>query len=101
MALTRVKVPDSEDVWGKHRVVGQSITLDNSYPTGGYSITARDLGWSEITGVIRLGGNAAGAAYHMVYDTVNSKLMAFSGGSEVANATDLSAAVVRVLFLGV
>jgi hypothetical protein len=77
MAITRTTVPDSEDVWGKHRVVSQDITFDTSYPTGGYSITAASLGWSAIDGILKLGESGATKGYDLTWDTANSKLMAF------------------------
>jgi hypothetical protein len=80
MALTRVTVPDSEDVFGKQRVVSQDITLDTSYPTGGYSIAPASLGWSEIKGVTIIGGNATAGGYKAHWDTTNKKLMVFTAG---------------------
>lgn len=79
MAISRTTVPDSEDYWGKQRVVSQDITLDTSYPTGGYSLAASALGWSEIRGVVVQGGNAASIGYSFVYDTTNKKLLAGVG----------------------
>ena len=80
MAITKTLVPDSSDVWGKHRVESYDITLDTSYPTGGYAISAANLGWSEITGVLELGGNSASGGYVAKWDKVNSKLMMFRSG---------------------
>ena len=77
MAITKVRVPDSEDVFGSQRVVSYDITLDTSYPTGGYSFTAATLAWTELKGAVVLGGNSASGAYKLHYDTVNKKLMVF------------------------
>jgi len=82
MAITRVLVPDSEDIVGKHRVVSQDITLDTSYPNDGYSITAASLGWSVIDGMVIIGGNEASGGYQMLWDNVNYKLLAFRSGAE-------------------
>lgn len=77
MALTRTIVPDSMDIWGKTRVQAEDIVLDTSYPTGGYSLPASALGWSQINGAVKLGGNSAAGGYSVHYDTVNKKLMVF------------------------
>lgn len=77
MAITKTLVPDSADIWGKHRVESYDVALDTSYPTGGYSIPASSLGWSEITGVLNLGESGSTKGYHPVWDTANKKLMLF------------------------
>jgi hypothetical protein len=50
MALTITRVPDGNDVWGRTRIEYRDITLDTSYPTGGYNIRASDVGLSNIFG---------------------------------------------------
>lgn len=77
MAITKTLVPDSRDVWGRHLVESYDIALDTSYPTGGYSIPASSLGWSEIRGVLNLGESGSTKGYHPVWDTANKKLMLF------------------------
>lgn len=77
MAITKTLVPDSRDAWGKHNTESYDITLDTSYPTGGYSIPASSLGWSEITEVIFGGESGSTKGYHPVWDTANKKLMLF------------------------
>lgn len=77
MALSKTLVPDSEDVFGKQRVVSYDITPDTSYPTGGYAFTAANLGWSELKGMTVIGGNSASGGYKAHYDTVNKKIMVF------------------------
>lgn len=77
MAITKTLVPDSADVWGKTRVETYDVTLDTSYPTGGYSIPASALGWSEIRGALVLGGSGTSKGYTAVWDTANKKLMLF------------------------
>lgn len=77
MAISKTLVPDSEDVFGKQRVVSFDITPDTSYPTGGYSFTAANLGWSELKGATVIGGNSTSGGYKLHYDTTNKKLMVF------------------------
>lgn len=77
MAITKTLVPDSTDIWGKHRVESYDLALDTSYPTGGYSIPASSLGWSEITEVLFGGESGSTKGYHPVWDTANKKLMLF------------------------
>lgn len=85
------------------------ITLDNSYPAGGYPLTAAQLGLGA-NGVIYLvdpctvsktGGWLVG------WDFTNSKLQVFDGSGvasavmhEIAAATSLAAVVVRAFVCG-
>jgi hypothetical protein len=86
------------------KLVAAQITFDSSYPTGGEALVASDLGLDEILAVF-----AEGGPYVVKYDKANGKLMAYwadyDAGADgaliqVANTTDLSAAVVWVLVLG-
>lgn len=71
------------------RVVTGTLAFDSSYPTGGEAITpSTAFGLSEVHGV--LFGNQGG--YTFAYDYVNNKVLAYTtAGTEVVNATDLSA----------
>lgn len=63
MANTITRVPDGDDVWGRHRVVTRDITFDGTvaYVNGtGYTINASDLGLKFITG-IDIGGGSIGS----------------------------------------
>ncbi len=61
-----------------------TVTLDNSYPTGGEPIDAiGDFGYLKVF--------FEGAQYSLAWDKANQKIVARNGTSEVANATDLSA----------
>ncbi|MFN3652610.1 MAG: hypothetical protein ACK47B_23785 [Armatimonadota bacterium] len=77
---------------GNRKSVIADITFDNSYPTGGESLTAADLGMNTLDHVTP--GAATGYVAH--YDHANSKLIASAGNAQVANTTDLSAVTVRV-----
>jgi hypothetical protein len=76
------------------------ITVDTSYPTGGWALTQAQLGLPlglcDSTYADQAGVTAQGAV-DINYDKANQKLMCFNGGSsttaasEIANATNLSA----------
>jgi hypothetical protein len=103
MALTITKVTNGDYVVGNKKIRTRDITFDNSYATGGMSLTAMatDAGAK----------NSAGTSVVPVrYDYTNSKLQAYrydgaSAGKafleEVANAVDLSSFTVRAVFTGV
>jgi len=93
--------------FGNKRVRTVDIAFDSSYPTGGESLTASDLGLSVVDLVIP----SPKSGYVFEYDYTNSKIKAYyadydatSDGAliEVANTTDLSGVTgVRLLAMGV
>ena len=96
MALTIT--PVRSFVVGDRRMVIADVTFDSSYATGGEALVASDLG-------LKLGLDSIHAAsttrgHTCPYDYVNGKLMAFSGGTEVSAATDLSRVTTRVTAIG-
>lgn len=100
MAITigKVNLGNRNHVVGSRRQVAVDVTLDNSYPTGGYTLTTSTLGVDGVTDFVQAGATTTG---HLpVYNYSTSKLMMFSGGTEVANATDLSAVVLRLVAQG-
>jgi len=95
MALTFVD--DARSVIRNKRMVVASVTFDSSYPTGGEPLVAADLGLGSIDYLSATtdGSNA------IVWDKANNKLKAYTAaGAEVANATNLSTVVVRILAIG-
>lgn len=75
------------------------ITVDTSYPTGGWALTPTQLGLpmglvDEV--YVTYNGKTAAGGVTFVYDTANQKLMAFGGAAsgavqaEITNATNLS-----------
>lgn len=66
-----------ETVFGNKRAITCDIAFDSSYPTGGESLTAADLGMSIIDFCIAepKGGRA------FVYDRANSKLLAYNSAA--------------------
>lgn len=95
MALTFTQVAGAESVSGKIRERFYDVTFDSSYVTGGEPFTARDVGLLSVYQIIAGGGNAAAGAYHLHYDTANSKLMVFrSGGATPAGTISGNVTVV-------
>jgi hypothetical protein len=83
-----------EDVWGKLRVRAYDVTLDTSYPAGGYGAS---LGFSAIAfgfgptgvifGVLPIAYDADGPLVVLGFDRVNKKLMAFRAGTVTPGGT--------------
>ena len=79
------------------------IQFDDSYPTGGESVSAGDLGFTAIHMVVC---DTESSGYVAQYDYTNGKIEIYEAGAdaaaldEVANTTDLSAVYVRVLAYG-
>jgi hypothetical protein len=102
MALTVSRLARGGFTDGLSAVVHE-ITFDDSYPTGGEALTANTIG----------GGSVVAAffevedGYVFRYDKANSKVLAYwvdttvdgAALAEVADTTDLSAVVVRAIFL--
>jgi hypothetical protein len=78
MALVVTLTKDGNDVWGRTRVQHASLALDNSYPTGGYSLPATKFGMRALFNMLigDMGISGVGA-YRFAWDSVNSKLMAY------------------------
>lgn len=110
MALTIAKVTGADHTAGNMRQKVRTITFDSSYPTGGESLTAADLGLKRIFelrphGSFRAAANTS--AIEVSYDHTNSKLIAFWGNAgtasvqpEVTNTTDLSTYSGRITAVG-
>ena len=106
MALT-IAVPgnasDMAGVPGNNKYVIKPATFDSSYATGGETLTATTLGLESIH-FIALSMENSG--YVAQYDYTNSKIVLYEAGAdgaildEVANTTNVSAVVVRVLAFG-
>lgn len=92
---------------GHRRGVIVDVDFDSSYPTGGESLTASDLGFA---GTVDLLLAEPQSGYVFEYDRVNSKLLAYYGDNnnasdgpliEVPNTTNLSTVTnVRVFAVG-
>lgn len=99
MALSKVLLSNSEDVWGgRYRVIAYTITMDTAYPAGGYPISAAEFGSKSLYGMIQIGTNSAASAYDFTYDRQAGTLRAFQGAAEASgNVSGLS---VNMLVLG-
>lgn len=88
-----------EDATHQRKVKHLNITLDSSYATGGYSLTAAELG---LVGIDKVHPEVEAVGTHFaVYDYTNSKIVMFvAAGTQVTNATDLSAIKLRVTVYG-
>lgn len=102
MAVTVTK--DKVFVVGDRKRVEATVLFDNSYPTGGESLTAADLGLELEVNAVLPGAvttnNAASTDKRAVYDHVNSKLALFTGITEATAASDQSTVRVRVSAVG-
>ena len=106
MALT-IAVPgnasDMAGVPGNNKYVIKTATFDSSYATGVETLRATTLGLESIH-FIALSMENSG--YVAQYDYTNSKIVLYEAGAdgaildEVANTTNVSAVVVRVLAFG-
>lgn len=81
---------------GSRRRVTALITGDTSYPTGGYALSAGSFGLNSLDRVIPDGVDQSGAVL-VVWNNATQKLQLFSAlGTEVVNATNVSARSVLV-----
>lgn len=72
---------------GRQATASGTITLDNSYATGGYAVTPSNFGLWKVAGVLFEDVNG----YAFYFNKTTGKVQVFtSGGTEVAAATNLS-----------
>lgn len=105
MALTIAKVTRADHVEGNKRVRIRDITLDSSYPTGGYTVNPSDVGLrvridtADCEMALQSAGGATCRTVSYNYST--GKLQVYTTGSaEAAAASDQSAYTVRARFVG-
>lgn len=100
MAAT-VAIVDQLITGGFVKVQEATVTGDASYPTGGYSITAAQLGFpGGIDWAIATVQQPGGAAVIANYSVTNAKLQLFTSAAEVANATNVATCVVQIIARG-
>lgn len=86
MAVTLAVVKDYGNVsWGNLRASLYTVTLDNSYGTGGYAIAASAVALRVIYGVHTLGGNTATAGYVPKWNTQTGKFQMYTQLGSGAN----------------
>ena len=116
MGLTISTVAGADFVAGNKKVKVRKVTFDSSYPTGGESLVASDVGLKKIEQVIPHGAftaNEGGTTGVIVrYDYTNKKLQAFwaratDGNAqsatvfpEVTDTTSLSTQTGRLTIIG-
>lgn len=102
MALTLTPVKGASYALSNKKARVYDITADNSYATGGYSLTPAQVGLRVIDQTVTHGlrKSDGSAIVQVSHDRANNKLILFSGGAQVTNATDLSAYSGRVTFIG-
>lgn len=78
------------------------VTCDASYPTGGYALTAAQLGLGRVSFALCNVKTtaAAGATVQAWYDPVNALLKLNAAAAEVANASNVATLVVEVVAFG-
>lgn len=80
---------------GNSKGVIATIAFDSSYPTGGEDLTAAVLGLGSVDALIPV---AANPGYSFRFS--GTKLLAYNGISEIANATNLSTLTPDFLVIG-
>ena len=85
MALTVTLSGDWMESIGSRRAVNATIAFDSSYPTGGESLTAANLG----LGVLDKVEIESKSGYTFSYDYTNSKVLAYVSGAVAAHTHDL------------
>lgn len=105
VAITQPTYASLKDSRGNHFQTTRTVTGDTSYPTGGWPITAAQLGLARVVGiaecrVITVGATAIGVV--PLIQTDGSILLkgATNAGVEVANASSQSALVVELNVYG-
>lgn len=86
---------------GSERWFTGTITLDNSYPTNGYAVTAATFGFNRLDAVIVSGSTLVGRLATYVNSTGKIKLYVSSTAVEVGSGIDVSADKVDVIAIGV
>ena len=104
LSFTTKSMPPRDGMWREGFV---DITLDGSYSTGGWTITAANLG---LTSIYYLEPPAAGIGsslgYVLRWDHATGKLLAFEGnasagtGMQEMDAGDLNGEIIRCRYAG-
>jgi hypothetical protein len=105
MVLTLTEVSRTRGGLGNKNIAIYDITFDSSYPTGGEALVPSDIGFD----IIDYFTATSDTGYHFMYNysTTLEAWWADNNASsdtalvEVANTTNLSAVVVRTMFIGV
>lgn len=88
------------------RVVGCTVTFDDSYPTGGEAIVASDIepalgGAMSAVDFVVIGSSREAGTEVVLWDRSEAKLLVFTAdGTQAANASDQSAVTAEILVYG-
>lgn len=85
------------------RITATQVLLDASYPTGGYAISAAQLGLANVGMAIASAGSvqaAANAGVQWLYNIATGKLQGFTATGEIAAATVETNQLVNVIAFG-
>jgi hypothetical protein len=104
MAIAVANVNQLEQLSGGVKMITAAVTLDTAYPTGGSAGLAGLLGLQSVNAIDVI----VSTGFIVDYIVATDKLQVFNSGgggagtkaTEVANATNLSAAVVQILAFG-
>lgn len=88
--------------WGSQFAVATTVEFDDSYPEGGYPLSAGEVGLTTIADVIVTDGGGFDVAFDPEAGTLVVRAVASAGdpATEVADETDLSGVVVRCIVVG-
>ena len=101
-------LPDGEDVWGSHgRIREVDITMSNSYPAGGYTITPEMFGLTALRGIELLGMNDDAIGYFPIFEisqmpggTLGGLLIIYNLGTGQEASGDISDVIFRFRVTG-
>jgi len=86
---------------GDREILKLNVTGDASYATGGYDLLPEDLPFRVGNVLETLEGVVEGSGRKLEWDSANSKVIwREPDGTEIANATDLSAVTAKVTAYG-
>ena len=97
MAATIARVVGTENLVGKLRAVMFDLTGDNSYPAGGYPVTAAMLGLRSLLAMDFIAGNTAGIGSSPYWNSQTGKVQFQLSGADLTPATNVSTWTYRLI----
>lgn len=94
---------EDRTVMGDRVVIFATVTLDNSYPTGGEAIANTDFSGLNQIDFLQLSNPSIDdeAITSCYWDRANSKIIVVdAAGAQEGNATDLSSTTIDVMVIG-
>lgn len=96
MAVTLTRLQNGENVAGLYYNKSYSILLDSSYPTGGYTISAQQLGYSSLTNIVMVlfsPIDVTSMAYEFGWIYATGKLVVMQNAGFTPSGTNASSSV--------